>query len=46
MEVYIELESLFYAFIRPLHSCCKVTAQFYLEAAALQVHVLRRWQVL
>lgn len=37
-------ESLF-LFGRPLHFCCKVTAWFYLGAAALQVDILGRWQV-
>lgn len=38
-------ESRLHAFTRPLRFCCKVTACFYLGAAALQVDILGRWQV-
>lgn len=38
-------KSLFRAFTCPLRLCCKVTAWFYLAAAALQVDVSERWQV-
>lgn len=47
MKVYIEQmsESRLHEFTRPLHFCCKVTACFYLGAAALQVDILGWWQV-